>query len=146
MKTSNQYTTFYLDDIYLGVDVLQVREVLVRQEMTPVPRSPDSVLGLINLRGQIVTAVDLRTRMGMPRRETDDPMNLVIRTSEGPVSLLVDHVDDIISVEPGSLEPSPDNVSRPARTFISGVHKLDGQLLAVLDVNKLFPPAESSQN
>lgn len=137
---TNQYTTFYLGDAYLGIDVLRVREILVRQNMTPVPMSPKSVLGLINLRGQIVTAVDLRDRMGMTGiEEVEEPMNVVIRTNEGPVSLMVDAVGDVITVSDKTLEPTPDNVSGPARRFVSGVHKLDGKLLAVLDVDRLFP-------
>ena len=141
-----QYTTFYLGDTYLGIDVLQVREILVRQEMTPVPQSPVAVLGLINLRGQIVTAVDLRRRMGMPPVQNDEnSMNVVIRTSEGPVSLLVDAVGDVISVNESALEPTPDNVSGPARKFVSGVYKLDGCLLAVLDVERLFPSEARGQ-
>ena len=137
---ANQYTTFFLGETYLGIDVLRVREILVRQNMTPVPKSPRSVLGLINLRGQIVTAVDLRDRMGMGSLdEVEEPMNVVIRTKEGPVSLLVDAVGDVMSVSDKTLEPTPDNVSGPARKFVSGVHKLDGKLLAVLDVDRLFP-------
>lgn len=137
---SKQYTTFFLGKTYLGIDVLRVREVLIKQNMTPVPQAPRAVLGLINLRGQIVTAVDLRERMGMSDLDkVEEPMNVVIRTNEGPVSLLVDAVGDVISVSDQTLEPTPDNVSGPARKFVSGVHKLDGKLLAVLDVDRLFP-------
>lgn len=147
MKTSHQYTTFYLGDTYLGIDVLQVREVLTRQQMTPVPRAPSSVLGLINLRGQIVTAVDLRTRMGLPADpDSGSSMNVVIRTGEGPVSLLVDAVGDVITVSDGSMEPTPDNIGSTVYRYISAVHKLDGRLLAILDVERLFPDDKPAGN
>ena len=138
MSNSRQYATFYLDREYLGVDVLKVQEVLRTQAMTPVPRSPAYVAGLINLRGQIVTALDLRRRLGMEDRGPDqEPMNVIVRTEGGPISLLVDEIGDVLEVPADSLEPPPENLSGPVSAYIGGVHKMQSGLLAVLEVEKL---------
>src|SRR4051794_10190615 len=90
---SAQFSTFSLAGLLLGVEVLQVQEVIRYQEMTRVPLAPAEVRGLINLRGQIVTAIDLRRRLGLPdRAEHEQPMNVVVRTSDGVISLLVDEI------------------------------------------------------
>ena len=95
MSQSN-FCTFHVGQLYLGVEVLQVQEVLKAQQMTPVPLSDDTVRGLMNLRGQIVTAFDLRRRLGLGDRTDGIPaMNVVVRTPEGPVSLLVDEIGDV---------------------------------------------------
>jgi purine-binding chemotaxis protein CheW len=90
-QTSKQFCTFFLNDLFFGVEVLQVQEVLRCQPMTRVPLSPPTVRGLINLRGQIVTALDLRHRLELPERDAgSQPMNVVVRSDDGAVSLLVD--------------------------------------------------------
>lgn len=137
MSQIQQYCTFYLGGNCLGVDVLRVQEVLRSQEMTPVPRAPEDVLGLINLRGQIVTAVDLKRRLSMDSKVGEQSMNVIVRTPDGPVSLLVDSIGDVIEVDSSTLESTPDTVAPSARRFLAGVHKLDRALLAVLDVDKL---------
>ena len=138
-QENRQYATFTLGGEYLGVDVLKVQEVLRNQAMTPVPRAPDYIAGLINLRGQIVTAVDLRRRLGMADRAADkDPMNVIVRTSEGPISLLVDDIGDVVEVPCDSLETPPETMSGPAAAYVTGIHKLPGSLLAVLDVARLI--------
>src|SRR5580704_502420 len=95
-----QYSTFYVDKLYFGIEVLQVQEVLRYQEMTRVPLAPEVIEGLINLRGQIVTAVDMRRRLRLPPRAgTQTPMNMVVRTDDGAVSLLVDEIGDVLDVD-----------------------------------------------
>src|SRR5262245_46446739 len=92
---SRQFSTFFLDDLYLGVEVLRVQELIRFQEMTRVPLASPVVRGLINLRGQIVTAIDLRRQFGLPTAPADrDPMNVVVRTDDTAVSLLVDEIGD----------------------------------------------------
>ena len=133
--TSRQFSTFFLHDLYLGVDVLEVQELIRLQEMTRVPLASHVVRGLINLRGQIVTAIDLRRQFGAPDFEQGrDPMNVVVRTDEGAVSLLVDEIGDVVQVEARQFEPAPDTLSGRARDLVTGVYKLDGRLLLVLDV------------
>src|ERR1700760_1091136 len=88
-----QYATFFVDQMFFGVEVLKVQEVLRYQEMTCVPLAPKIVQGLINLRGQIVTAIDMRRRLALPPRANEaQPINVVVRSTEGAVSLLVDEI------------------------------------------------------
>src|SRR5579875_3258105 len=94
---TRQFATFFVDGLFFGVDVLDVQEVLRYQEMTSVPLAPEVITGLINLRGQIVTALDLRRRLNLkPRADEDEPMNAVIRTKDGVVSFLVDEIGDVV--------------------------------------------------
>jgi purine-binding chemotaxis protein CheW len=134
MPASGQYSTFFIGDLFFGVDVLCVQEVLRYQQMTPVPLAPGVIEGLINLRGQIVTAIDMRRRLQLPPRGgTQEPMNLVLRTEDGAVSLLVDEIGDVMDVDPASFEPPPENLDPGARELIRGVSKLKDRLLLVLD-------------
>jgi purine-binding chemotaxis protein CheW len=129
-----QFCTFTVDDLCFGVDVTRVQEVLRFQEMTCVPLAPKVVRGLINLRGQIVMAIDLRERLGLPARpEGDLPMNVVIQGTEAPVSLLVDRIGDVIDVDEGSFETPPSTMLARHRQVIEAVCKLPNQLLLVLD-------------
>jgi len=129
-----QYCTFWVGSLYLGTDVHRVQEVMRTLEMTPVPLAPHAVRGLINLRGQIVTAIDLRRRLGLPDRAAGvEPMNVVMRTDDGAVSLLVDEIGDVIEVIESAFEPPPDTLQGDARQLIKGVYKLNGQLLLILD-------------
>lgn len=132
-----QYCTFFVSDLYFGIDVRRVQEVLRMQEITPVPRSPHVIAGLINLRGQIVPAVDMRRRLGLADRPAEaEPMNMVVRTEEGAASLLVDEIGDVLDVDGASFEPVPDNVAPAQRDLIHTVCKLRDRLLLILDAEK----------
>lgn len=134
---AGQLATFYLNGLHCGVDVVHVQEVIRYQDMTRVPLAPSVVEGLINLRGQIVCALDLRRRMGLPRRASGAlPMNVVLRTSDGPVSLLVDEIGDVVDVEQERLEPVPETVRGLVAEVMTGVYKQDGRLLLVLAVER----------
>jgi len=131
---TRQLCTFYLDKHVFGIDVVRVQEVIRYQEMTRVPRAPSEVRGLINLRGQIVSAVDMRSRMELPPRGSEElPMNVVVRTSDGPVSLLVDEIGDVLEVDEATVERPPDTLDGQAKTLVRCVYKLDEGLLLVLD-------------
>jgi len=135
--TTRQYSTFFLDGLYLGVEVLRVQELIRSQDMTRVPLAPRVVRGLINLRGQIVTAIDLRCRFDMPARESaEPPMNVVVRTDDGAVSLLVDEIGDVIEVHDGQFERAPDTIRGRAIDLVTGVYKMHDRLLLVLDVDR----------
>lgn len=137
MTMADQFCTFYLDGLYLGVGVRQVQEVIRYQEMTRVPLAPNVVSGLINLRGQIVTAIDLRRRLGLPDRPADElPMNVVVRSDDGAVSLLVDEIGDVVEVDEDTFERAPETLRGVARELIRGVYKREGELLLVLDNNR----------
>jgi purine-binding chemotaxis protein CheW len=134
---SIQYSTFTVADHLFGVPVLEVQEVLRYQDMTCVPLASREVGGLINLRGQIVTAVDLRRRLGLADRpEGTLPMNVVLSTGDGHVSLLVDEIGDVLEVSDESFEAPPETLAGIARTLITGTYKLDGRILLVLDTAK----------
>ena len=134
-----QLATFSVDGRFLGVDVARVREVLRPQELTRVPLAPPQIAGLINLRGEIVTAFDLRVALGRAQRDQDDrPMNVVVATEHGPVSMLVDDVSDVLDLDEGSIERPPSTLRGSARDLIMGAYKLDGRLLLELDLDAVI--------
>ena len=138
MNQENQFCTFFLDGLYFGVEVQRVQEVIRYQEMTRVPLASSEVRGLINLRGEIVTAIDLRRRLELSERPGDQlPMNVVVRTDDSAVSLLVDEIGDVLEVEERAFEPPPETLQGQAREFILGTYKLEGRLLLVLDIEKV---------
>ena len=132
-----QFCTFFLDSLFFGVEVQRVQEVLRAQAMTRVPLAPPAVRGLINLRGQIVTAIDLRLRLDLSDRPADQlPVNVVVQTDDGAVSLLVDEIGDVLDVEEKLFEPPPDTLTGMARELIRGAYKLNGRLMLLLDIDK----------
>mgnify|MGYP001072369263 CR=1 FL=1 len=136
-QASGQFATFFLAGLFFGVDVLRVQEVLRFQPMTRVPLAPAVIEGLINLRGQIVTAIDMRRRLGLPPRAPGEtPMNMVVRTEDGAVSLLVDEIGDVLDVEAAAYERPPQNLDPEVRELIRGVYKLKDRLLLVLDTDR----------
>jgi len=134
---SQQLCTFLLDGYLFGVPVPQVQEVIRFQPMTQVPLAPQEVKGMINLRGQIVLAIDLRRRLSLAdRSEGELPMNVVVRTPDGAVSLLVDEIGEVIEVEHSTFEAPPETLRGALRSMILGVHKLEGKLLHLLDIGR----------
>ena len=137
MAVVKQFATFYLDRLLFGVEVARVQEVIRYQEMTRVPLAPAMVTGLINLRGQIVTALDLRKRLDLAERASDRlPMNVVVRAGDEAVSLLVDEIGDVLEVEDEMFELPPETLRGVARELIRGAYKLKGRLLLILDTEK----------
>ena len=133
-EKTRQYCTFYLDKYFFGVDVRRVQEIIKPQEMTPVPLAPAVISGLINLRGQIITALDLRQRFEFPPREDgENPMNIVIQTRDETMSFLVDRIGDVLDVADDIFEQRPETLEGQARELISGAYKLPDQLLLILD-------------
>ncbi len=137
MSTRKQFCTFSLNGLFFGVEVLRVQEVIRYQEMTAVPLAPSMVEGLINLRGQIVTAIDLRRRLELPPRTGDSlPLNVVVRSDDGAVSLLVDEIGDVVEIDDDAFERKPETLTGVARELVQGVYKLRDRLLLVLDTEK----------
>jgi purine-binding chemotaxis protein CheW len=137
MSDEHKFCTFTLDGLLFGVEVMKVQEVIRYLAMTRVPLAPSVVRGLINLRGQIVTAVDLRRRLGLRERPDDQsPMNVVVRTEDEAVSLLVDEIGDVREVEESAFERPPETLRGEARDLIRGAYKLKDRLLLVLDTEK----------
>jgi purine-binding chemotaxis protein CheW len=138
MSEEKQFCTFFLEGLFFGVGVQKVQEVIRFQEMTRVPQAPPVVQGLINLRGQIVTAIDLRRRLQLTERGEDQrPMNVVVRTEDGPVSLLVDEIGDVVEVEEETFELPPETLRGVARELVRGVYKLKDRLLLLLDTERV---------
>lgn len=137
MAHTQQFCTFLLQDLFFGIPVEQVQEVIQYQEMTRVPLVPEVIRGLINLRGQIVMAVDLRRRLRIGERPAGMlPVNVVVRTPEGAVSLLADSIGDVVEVKEESFEEPPQTLDSAMRKLITGVHKLDGRLMHVLNTER----------
>ncbi len=134
MNQAQQFCTFLLEGNLFGIPVAGVQEVIQFHQMTPVPLAPSVVAGMINLRGQIVLVVDLRRRLEFGERSAATiPMNVVVRTAAGAVSLLVDEIGDVVEVSESMFEPPPETVRGPVRGMIFGVYKIEGKLLHVLD-------------
>ncbi|MDD2942161.1 MAG: chemotaxis protein CheW [bacterium] len=140
MKDSSlQYCTFRIADLYMAIDVADIQEVIRYQSMTPVPLAPAAVRGLMNLRGQIVTAIDLRTRLCLEPISLETlPMNIIIRDGDSVVSLLVDEVGDVIDADADLFEPPPANMAGLASELVKEVYKLPERLLLILDVGKVI--------
>lgn len=138
MATPIQYCTFTLAHLTFGIEVDRVQEVMRSRDLTEVPLANDVVEGLINLRGQIVTALDLRRRLELPPRDpgTPPPMNIVVRTGSGELSLLVDAIGDVVDADEASFEGPPETLEGVARELITGTYKLEGRLLLVLDTER----------
>ena len=137
MAHTSQFCTFYLDKLLFGVELKGVQEVIRTLEMTKVPLAPEVVSGLINLRGQIVTAVDLRRRLELePAPPGMLTMNVVVRSEDGAVSLLVDEIGDVLEVPETTFERPPETLKGTARELICGAYKLPDRLLLVLDTER----------
>jgi purine-binding chemotaxis protein CheW len=141
-STTRQYATFRIQDLLLGIEVTRVQEVIRYQPMTVVPLAPSVIEGLINLRGQIVIAIDTRRSLGLSRAEGDAlPMNIVIQSGDGLVSLLVDEIGDVIDVPAEAYAPVPDNMPQEQRELINCVYDLPAGLMLVLDTARVLENA-----
>jgi purine-binding chemotaxis protein CheW len=141
---TEQFCTFFLQDQFFGVPVQQVQEVIRYQDMTRVPLVSPVIRGLINLRGQIVMAVDLRRRFGMPdRRENELPMNVVVRTDDGAVSFLVDEIGDVLEADGVGFERPPETLRGDARDLVKGIYKMGERLMLVLDTERAITMMDS---
>jgi purine-binding chemotaxis protein CheW len=141
MRDTRQFCTFYVAGLYLGIDVLTLHEVLRSRDLARVPLAPANIEGLLNLRGRIVPAIDLRRRLGFPPvARSADSYFMLVRTAEDQVALIVDAVGDVIDVGADSFELPPETVQPDIRALIRGVHKLEGALLHILDAGTAAAP------
>ena len=139
-----QYCTFWVGELFIGIEVSQVQEVLSHSSITPVPLAPAHVKGLINLRGNIVTAIDMGLRLGArPVGSADgDMMHVILHDDHGLLSLVVDRAGDVVEVDRESHEDPPDTLQGEARRLIRGAFKLEGRLLLDLDIDYAVSMAE----
>ncbi|MFQ5597165.1 MAG: chemotaxis protein CheW [Nitrospiria bacterium] len=142
---NKQYVTFFLENYYLGVSVEKIQEVFQTKEMTGVPLAPEGIAGLINLRGHIISTIDLRRALGFGMSASkDEMMSVVVRTTEGEINLLVDKIGDVIEVLPVLFEPAPKTLDEHLLKVVEGIYKLDDRLLLVLNteaISKIGEPA-----
>jgi len=142
---TKQVCTFTLNDMLFGIEVLFVQEILRPQPMTRVPLAPSVVRGLINLRGQIITAVDLRERLGLPRAPKYLPgMNLVVRLPDETVSFIVDDVGEVLDLPDNQFEDVPVTLQQSIRAVTSGVYKLKDRVLLHLDAAAAAAPTQEN--
>ena len=133
-----KFCCFFLDGHCFGVPVEDVQEILLRQQLTRVSLAPPVVAGLLNLRGQIVTAIDLRMRLGMGARPAEaTPLHVVVRGEDGPISLLVDRTGDVVGVGPDDFESPPETLRAELRGLLVGAYKLPASLMLVLDLARV---------
>jgi len=151
VRDLHKVCTIYLDGHMFGIEVEKVREVLRYQAMTTVPLTPPEVSGVINLRGQTITTLDLRTSLGLTPRDAEQeagqeglPMNVVLMTEDGTVSVLVDDIGDVIELDRNESEPVPATVDTHLRRLIRGVHQLPEDLLLLLDIDRAVQVTEFS--
>lgn len=134
-----EFVTATIGDQRCGIAVLQVQDVLAPQRITPIPLAPPEVAGSLNLRGRIVTAIDLRVRMGLPRREEGaHTMSIVVEHRNELYSLIVDDVGEVMKVSEKTFERNPATLDQLWRTYSAGVYRLEEGLLVALDVDTLL--------
>ncbi|NOY66354.1 MAG: chemotaxis protein CheW [Gammaproteobacteria bacterium] len=141
-----QWVTFKLDNEIYGIRVMQVQEVLRVSEIAPVPGAPSYVMGIINLRGNVVTVINTRSRFGLPLNENDDDTRIVILESDdNVVGVLVDSVAEVVDLKHNQIETSPNVGNDESSKYIEGVATLDSELLILIDINKLLTEEEWSE-
>ncbi len=138
-----QWVTFQLDTETYGIDVMKVQEVLRVSEIAPVPGAPDYVMGIINLRGNVVTVLDTRRRFGLPPKEMDDSTRIaVIEANDTVIGILVDSVAEVVEMRRSAVESSPSVGNDESSKYIEGVANHDGELLILVDIDKLLSDEE----
>ena len=138
-----QWVTFRLDQETYGINVMQVQEVLRVTEIAPVPGAPDYVLGIINLRGNVVTVIDTRERLGLSSKEVDDSTRIVIiEADKQVVGILVDSVAEVVDLRMSEVESAPNVGNDESSKYIQGVATRNGELLILVDLNKLLTDEE----
>ena len=141
---NQQFCTFFLDKIYFGIDVLQVQEVIRFTQITPVPLAPPDILGLMNLRGKIVTIIDIKSRLQMNQNiknyenNHENNYNIILNNKSELVSLIVDDIGDVVEVAENQFEPPPATLKGKIRSLLQGAYKLQDKFLLIINVDKLL--------
>jgi len=141
-----QWVTFRLGEEKYGINVMQVQEVLRVSEIAPVPGAPAYVLGIINLRGNVVTVIDTRNRFGLMSKELDDATRIVIiETDEHIIGIMVDSVAEVVDLKISDIETAPNVGNEESSKYIQGVTSRDNELLILVDLNKFLSDDENSE-
>ena len=138
-----QFATFYVGHMLLGVDIRVVQEINRQSEITQVPHAPDYVRGVINLRGDVATIVDLRAILGLPPSETSrQTRNLIVHHQGEAIGLLVDQISDILTLREDEISPPPTNVDGVDGRLMSGVCTLESEIVVLLDIDEVLSDSE----
>ena len=136
---SQEFVTFTIAGQLFGIPVLQVQDVLSSYHITPIPLAPPEITGSLNLRGRVITAIDVRIRLSLPGRDADADSMSIVAENEGELySLMVDAVGEVLALSPSAFERNLPTLDPKFRAFSAGIYRLDGQLLVVLDVDRLL--------
>ena len=134
-----ELATFYVGDSLCGMDILKVQEINKLLEMTEVPLAPDYVKGILNLRGQIVTVIDLGSKLSLAETETSgDTRNIIVNSNGEYIGLLVDRIGDVERTEEEDIEPPPANIGGIQGRFFEGVFKKENSLIGILNVEEIL--------
>ncbi|MAT70712.1 MAG: chemotaxis protein CheW [Planctomycetaceae bacterium] len=137
-----QFATFYVGDILLGIDIRHVQEINRQLEVTRVPHAPEEVRGVINLRGEVATVIDLRQVLGLPAAEvTRESRNLIVNYDGESIGLLVDRISDILTIDAAEIDPPPANVRGIDGRLLSGVHTLKSSIVVLLNIEEALGEA-----
>jgi purine-binding chemotaxis protein CheW len=140
-----QWVTFRLGDELYGINVMQVQEVLRMPDIVPVPGAQNYVIGIINLRGNVVTVIDLRNRFGLPPRDSEDSTRIIIIEADDQViGIMVDSVAEVVELRSSEIEMAPSVGNEESARYIQGVCSRGGVLLILVDLNKLFTDDEKT--
>lgn len=144
--STQQFATFYVGDMLLGIDICEVREINRQLDITPIPRSPEYVRGVINLRGEVATVIDLRTVLGMEfAEETRDSRNLIVNVCNESIGLWVDRLSDILTLKTEDISPVPSNVAGIDGRFFTGVYTMESEIVLLLDLNQIVNDKEQDE-
>nr|WP_320012860.1 chemotaxis protein CheW [uncultured Desulfobulbus sp.] len=138
-KDTIELSTFYVGKALCGMDILKVQEINKLMEMTKVPQAPDYMVGILNLRGQIVTIIDLGQKLGLGSIEVNtDSRNIIVNTPGEHVGLLVSKISDVVMADPDRVEPAPANMNGIQGTFFTGVYKTENKLIGILNIKEVL--------
>lgn len=134
-----ELATFYVGDALCGIDILNIQEINKHTEVTIVPQSPDYVRGVLNLRGKIVTIIDLGKKLGLdPISLSKENRNIIVESNEEQIGLFVESISDVLTAEFSRIEPPPSNIIGSQGRFFTGVLKTENKLIGILDIDKIL--------
>jgi purine-binding chemotaxis protein CheW len=138
-KNIIELATFYVGNALCGMDILKIQEINKLMEMTKVPQAPDYMLGILNLRGQIVTIIDLGQKLGLGTAKlSNESRNIIINAPGEHVGLMVSRISDVVTADPDRIEPAPANMNGIQGAFFTGVYKTENKLIGILDVKEVL--------
>ncbi len=138
-KNLVELSTFLVGDALCGMDILKIQEINKLIDMTTVPQAPSYVLGILNLRGQIITSIDLSKKLGLGETNlSNDPRNIIVNSKGEHIGLLVKKISDVVQANTDKFEPPPSNMGGIQGEFFTGVYKTEDKLIGILDVEKVL--------